>query len=196
MEKAVNSRCRDLNSLVDGTPVLSGGMISNFRRRLNKKGEDWITFKISDFSGSVDCVIFARQFKKVTFKVFDDQVVFISGTKKLQSFNGEPQIIVEDMELIDYLHESVRWKLTVSLILDERNSKPEQLQHLKSILKSHAGDQELQVIYRCQGYNVKVALPKDLRVTPHLLLLKDLDSIFGEQSINIRLQPPVNNRWG
>ena len=49
LEKAVNSRCRDLNSLVDGTPVLSGGMISNFRRRLNKKGEDWITLKFLIF---------------------------------------------------------------------------------------------------------------------------------------------------
>ena len=79
LEKAVNSRCKDLKQLVDGTPVLSGGMISNFRRRLNKKGEDWITFKISDFSGSVDCVIFARQFKKVTFKVFDDQLLVVTS---------------------------------------------------------------------------------------------------------------------
>ncbi len=195
LEKAVNSRCKDLKQLVDGTPVLSGGMISNFRRRLNKKGEDWITFKISDFSGSVDCVIFARQFKKVTFKVFDDQVVFISGTKKLQSFNGEPQIIVEDMELIDYLHESVRWKLRVSLMLDERNSKPDQLQQLKSILKTYSGDQELQVIYRSQGYNVQMTLPKEFRVTPHMLFLKELDSTFGEHSINLRLQPPANKRW-
>ena len=196
LEKAVNSRCRDLSNLVDGTPVLAGGMISNFRRRLNKKGEDWITFKISDFSGSVDCVVFARQFKKVTFKVFDDQVVFVSGSKKLQSFNGEPQIIVEDMELIDYLHESVRWKLKVSLVLDEHNSKPNQLEQLKSILKSHSGDQELQVVYRCQGYNVQVALPKEFRVKPHLLLIKELDSTFGEQSINLLLQAPVNKRWG
>ncbi len=196
LEKAVNSRCKDLSILVDGTPVISGGMISNFRRRLNKKGEDWITFKISDFSGSVDCVIFARQFKKVTFKVFDDQVVFISGTKKLQSFNNEPQIIVEDMELIDYLHESVRWKIKVSLLLDERNSKPDQLQELKSILKSYSGNHEIQVVYRCQGYNVQMALPKEFRVTPHMLFLKELDSTFGEQSINLRLQPPVNKRWG
>ena len=144
----------------------------------------------------MDCVIFARQFKKVTFKVFDDQVVFISGTKKLQSFNGEPQIIVEDMELIDYLHESVRWKLTVSLILDERNSKPEQLQHLKSILKSHAGDQELRVIYRCQGYNVKSGFTKRSSGNATFITTEGLRFYFGEQSINLRLQPPVNNRWG
>ena len=123
-------------------------------------------------------------------------MVFVSGSKKLQSFNGEPQIIVEDMELIDYLHESVRWKLKVSLVLDERNSKPNQLEQLKSILKSHSGDQELQVVYRCQGYNVQVALPKEFRVTPHLLLIKELDSTFGEQSINLLLQAPVNKRWG
>ena len=195
LEKAVNSRCKDLAQLVDGTPVLSGGMISNFRRRLNKKGEDWITFKISDFSGSVDCVTFARQFKKVTFKVNDDQVVFVSGAKKLQSFNGEPQIIIEDMELIDYLHESVRWKLKVSLTLDEHNTKVNQLQNLKAILSAYPGEQELEVIYRSQGYNVQLTLPKKYRINPQISFLKELDSTFGEKSIDLRLQPPVNKRW-
>lgn len=196
LEKAVDARCRDMRNLADSTPVLAGGMISNFRRRVNKKGEDWITFRISDFSGSVDCVIFARQFKKVTFKVVDDQVVFVSGAKKLQSFNGEPQIIVEDMELIDFVHESARWKLNAYLTLDERHSHLSKLEELKKILEDHAGNEDLHLHYRCQGYNVRMALPSNLRIKPHLGLFKELDHVFGSESLQLKLNPPVYKSWG
>lgn len=196
IEKAANTRCKELRNLADNTPVITGGMISNFRRRVNKKGEDWITFKISDFSGSVDCVVFARQFKKVTFKVINDNVVFISGNKKLQSFNGEPQIIVEDMELIDYVHESARWKLNVSLVLTEQNSQLDRLGELKGILQAHAGNEDLNLMYRCQGYNVRMSLPVNMRINPHLKLLKKLDSLFGTESLHLKLNPPLSKGWG
>ena len=99
------------------------------------------------------------------------------------------------MELIDYLHESVRWKLKVSLTLDEHNTKVNQLQHLREILSAYPGEQELEVIYRSQGYNVQLTLPKEYRINPQISFLKELDSTFGEKSIDLRLQPPVNKRW-
>ena len=100
------------------------------------------------------------------------------------------------MELIDYVHESARWKLHVSLILTEQNSQLDRLGELKGILQAHAGNEDLNLMYRCQGYNVKMSLPVNLRINPHLKLLKELNTVFGAESLQLKLNPPLSKVWG
>lgn len=194
LERVSQFKTNQLESLQENTHVVMGGIVADFRRRVNRKGEDWISFKLCDYYGVVDCVAFPRQFKKVTFKVLNDQVVFVSGMKRIQDFNKKPQLILEDMELVDYLHESVRWNLELGLKLQEEDVKGQKLSLLKSLVDSHKGKKSLGIFYSTQGYQVQMSLPSGMTVAGDLSTIHALDETFGEEQVSLQLEaPPMPN---
>jgi len=184
------NRCRELSEVVDGTQMLLGGIISGFRRRVTKNGEDWITFRLSDYSGTVDCVVFAGQFKKVTFKVLNDQVVYVQGERKIQQYNGKPQIIINSMECADFLHESVKWKLQVQVHLQGPNLKKELVDGFRQIASKHGGKHGLQLYYQCQGYQVELRLPDEFKIKPDVSCIQEMGEILGTDPLRFQITPP------
>jgi DNA polymerase III subunit alpha len=195
LDRACPNRCRDVLEIRDRESVVLGGMVSAFRRRVNKDGKDWITFRLTDYSQTIECVVFARQFERVTFKVLDDQVVVVSGTRGTSNFTQEPQILVEDMELLDNLHTSQRWNLELALKLDHSSIDKEMIRSLKVVAKRHIGQKHLKILYPCDGYKVEMDLP-DHKIDGSLDCIREFDKALGEEKIGLLLRPPSRTFHG
>jgi DNA polymerase-3 subunit alpha len=194
LEKATSHRVGEVEELANKTKILAAGMVSNFRRKISKKGEDYIQFVLTDFESSVDCVVFPRQFKRVTFKVLNDQIVILSGSKSVQMFNNRTQLIVDDMELIPALHESARWKMALSLFLTPSDANSESLGQLKELIEKHCGKKDFRLRYRSGGYDVSLKLPGNTGVSGDRDCIHDIGRVFGFEKMFLNVTPPVFTR--
>ena len=170
--------------------VVTGGMITGFEKRTNKEGQDWIKFRLVDFEDGIDCVAFSRQFKKMTFKVLDDQVVVISGFRSVQSFNNTVQLQIEDMEQIHFYHQSARWKMDLRLSLSLIQMENGAGAKIREIAHRWPGTQQIRVLLKTQGYQVTLKLPAELKISACLGCLNDFIQGFGKDSVHIFLQAP------
>lgn len=189
LDRTCKDKCRDIFDMKDKHQVLMGGMISSFRRKVNKEGRDWITFRLTDYTKTVECVVFANQFERVTFKVLDDQVVVLSGSKGTSNFNQESQIYVDDMELADDVHTSHRWELDLVIKLDLETVRPDFIEKLRGIASRHKGHKSVRILYPCDGYRVEMELP-GYQVDGSLNCIRDFDETLGEERISLHLRPP------
>ncbi|PCJ16482.1 MAG: DNA polymerase III subunit alpha [Candidatus Cloacimonadota bacterium] len=192
LQKTIKTSIHQISDMVDGSKVVLGGLLSDFKRRVSKKGEEWISFTLSDFGSTLDCKVFSRQFKKVTFRVDNDQVVLLSGTKKVDEFRQQVQFFVEDMELVDYIHESAKWSMDLCLHLNKDDIDDHFFESLKSIVTKHKGKKDLNIHYRVQGYDVFLDLKQDYKVSGNLSCMQELDALLSDEKVEIKLTPPVS----
>lgn len=191
LQKTIKTSIHQMSDMVDGSKVILGGLLSDFKRRVNKKGEDWISFTLSDFGSSVDCKVFSRQFKRVTFRVDNDQVILLSGMKKVDEFRQQVQFFVEDMELVDYIHESAKWSMDLCLHLDKHDINDQFFKSLSGIISNHGGKKDINIHYRVQGYDVFLDLDKDYKISGNLSSLQQLDALLGDEKVEINITAPV-----
>ncbi|MCJ8347693.1 hypothetical protein MJH12_19320, partial [bacterium] len=140
---------------------------------------------------TLDCKVFSRQFKRVTFRVDNDQVVLLSGMKKVDEFRQQVQFFVEDMELVDYIHESAKWSMDLCLHLNKNDINDSFFVDLNRIVKKYKGKKDLNVHYRVQGYDVFLDLDKEFKISGNMESLRELDTLLGDEKVEINISAPV-----
>jgi DNA polymerase-3 subunit alpha len=178
-------------SVDDNTRVLVAGMVCGFRRRVSKSsGEDWASFRLVDFTGGIDCVVFARQFKNVTFKLLDDQIVVVSGVKRKQSYSNEPQIIADSVEQLDFLHESGKWKSDIGVVLDVRGIADDTIRVFRELASQFPGQKRPLVYCDVNGYKVNLEMPSRLGVSGNPDCVRAFYQAFGREALRLHVAPP------
>lgn len=85
----------DLPHQPDGTTIRLVGMISDLTRRLNKKGEPWVSFFLEDFDGKVEVLFFAGAYRQNAARIKPDLAVCLEG--KLINQEEELKIIARSV---------------------------------------------------------------------------------------------------
>jgi DNA polymerase-3 subunit alpha len=75
--------------------VRVAGMISSIKKLISKKKESYAKFKMEDLHGSVDAIIFPKNFEQFSSYLTPNNVVVVKGG--LMGSQGQPEIIVEDI---------------------------------------------------------------------------------------------------
>ncbi len=86
----------DAKKLTDNMPVVTAGMIEEVKKIMTKKNEPMLFVKISDYTDSVETVIFPRILEKYGDIIREGNCVAIKGRISLR--NGDPSIICEQMK--------------------------------------------------------------------------------------------------
>ncbi len=89
-----NDEIITLGGLKDGDHVTMGGMITEYKRHMNKAGKEMAFAKLEDLHGSVEITIFPLVYAKNKDIAKDDNLVTISG--KLNLRPGMPPSVVVD----------------------------------------------------------------------------------------------------
>ena len=82
--------------LEDNMPVVTAGVIEEVRRIITKRNESMLFIKISDYSDTVEVVIFPGILEKYGDIIREGNCVAIKGRISLR--NNEPSIICEEMK--------------------------------------------------------------------------------------------------
>jgi DNA polymerase-3 subunit alpha len=80
--------------------VRVAGMITSVRKLISKtKKESYARFKIEDLHGSIDVIVFPKNFEKFGYHLTPNNIIVVKGG--LMGSQGQPEIIAEDIMTID-----------------------------------------------------------------------------------------------
>lgn len=142
------------------------GLITDYEKKITRKGDEMAVFTLEDFSGTCRCVCFPRTFQRIG-KWLEDDAIIMCGVK-VDARDESPQLIVESVSKIQN-PEDDGFRIEVPDDVSEV-----QMEDLKALLLRNPG--EVDVLLVVSGETLR--LPVDYRVAPSDTLRVDVRIIF------------------
>lgn len=162
--------------------VRACGIITDINVKIDKKGNRMALFKLDDFSGSCECLMFSDAYEKYKDEMEEESPVLIVGKSELSG--DKPKIQVEKLLRL----EKAKFELTkkIDIYLNKENCNAGTLENLKNILEKYEGTAEVFIIANENGGPVRFFYLSDYKVKVCDELLNRLTEIFGVDSIFFR----------
>jgi DNA polymerase-3 subunit alpha len=172
-----------IQTLEDGKEISFGGVVSSLREITTKGGDRMGFATIEDLKGTVSVIIFAELFKQIHPLLKGDDPIFIRGTVDV----GEDAVKIVARQIVRLHSTSGNSPSTgareVHFHLSKARVTKEQLESLKSLLKSHRGEAPAYLHLNDLKENGKgetiLKLPDGLKVNPTEELVREVDRLFG-----------------
>ena len=170
----------DMGEETSGKEIAIGGMITGFRKRVNKRGDTWAMFQLEDLSGAVTALAWADIYKRYNDLLQDDVPVLLRGRCEV-SARGDIQIIATEIIHLDSLWKEAVSKTAIRIPLPSLDET--QISQLKSLLAKHSGTCPLEFELLEQQCRIRVIPEEDLSVDPIPSFVEAVENLFGENSV-------------
>lgn len=174
-EKISNlTRLKDISDrkILNGKRVKVGGIITEAKRFMTKKGDMMAFITLEDFSGSLKVTIFPQVFNRCMNLIVPDEIVIIGGKVEL---SDEKQILADKVTAAqNYLSDIY---LTVSDELENSLT----YEHLKKFFEDNRGDCEVYLNRRGKWQK----LGSDRKISFDKKVCEQLKNLLGEENVKI-----------
>ena len=169
-----NKQNDDYESKVeDNMEVTVGGIISGKRTKITKNNEMMGFFKLEDFYGTIDAIVFPKVYLRLQNKIAEDVPVLIKGRLSLKE-DEEPKIICNSIEELNLPVEKLYLKIT--------KDKEELIDSdILPLLKKNYGETSVFLYY--EDKKVTKVAPKELNVKVTDALINKLENILGDGTV-------------
>lgn len=155
------------------------GVITSMRTKIDRSGNTMAFFSLDDFSGSCECLMFAKIYTEYGSCIQTENTVLIEG--KLESTGDMVKFHVE--KAIDI--NRARGELTKKLIIifDSKIHGKESILQLKNILGKSSGSMPVYLILNENGTvrDFKLDLPIKLETE----IINDIQTLLGDDSVKL-----------
>jgi DNA polymerase-3 subunit alpha len=160
-----------------------GGIVSQYREMITKKGDKMARFQLEDSEGSLEVIAFPKTFEKVRHVLVSDEPLLCKGNLKNEgtSESAEWKMLLEAATPLSELREAKTSRVDIHLNADAVSG--DQIDELKTIL-ANATRGGCRPVLRLQIARRSVAvipLPEAWAVSPTEDLLIRLERLFGER---------------
>lgn len=178
-----------LSELPDGSQVVVGGMINNFRRIITRKGEPMAYITLEDFSGKTEVILFPRVYDQGRSWLEADKVVIING--HIDKRDEGIQVLADKIRLLK-IDSDEGENFDISDAINENHSEnqnqknmklylklinKEQIEKLKVTLSQYPGSCPVYIYLEADRRTF--ILHKQLWVKPNFNLLESLTNLLG-----------------
>lgn len=160
----------------DGKKVTIGGIIAGKTIKYTKNDKIMAFLTLEDLAGSVEIVVFPRDYEKYSQKLNEEEKVFITGRTSIEE-EKDGKLILESIQTFE---ESPKELWIKFASIDEYQQK-ERL--LASVLEQSEGNDS--VIIYCEEQKQLKKLPSNQNVKGDEGLLGRLRGAFGEENIRL-----------
>lgn len=158
--------------------IIACGVINELTTKIDKSNKTMAFFRLDDFSGSCECLMFSKVYEKFAKYIKEDEIIFIKG--KSESSGDAIKIHIDEV----FTPEEARTKMAQSLIIniDPDKCSRYELNELNNLLQKHNGKLKVFLQVRLKGRS-KVYKLKYLVNASNGILTK-ISDIFGDDSIS------------
>ncbi len=176
-----------LAGVPEGQAVRVAGLVTSYREHKTKKGERMAFVVLEDLDSSIELVVFPSLFARCDSLLTSDQPLVVVATVE-QAERG-PKLSAEEIKTLADTLESCCQE--VQLQLPAAALSRERLLELKELFFQHHGaiGVHLTLDFPQRGA-VDISAHGDLGVRPNRGLLRTLRELFGEGSVQLRMQEP------
>lgn len=162
--------------------VRACGVITELKTKIDKSGNNMAFFKLDDFTGSCECIMFSKTFDEYGKYVREDEPVLAIGN--LESSGDAVKIhinkIIPMEKVSDELTESVR------IIIDKEKVQPEKVSLLKNVFQKNEGSVPVFISFAENGTKGKLFALDNFRVKVNESFVKEVTKLLGEDSITLK----------
>lgn len=167
---------QEQNQIEDGIKATIGGIIAGKNVKYTKNNKMMAFLTLEDLAGSVEVIVFPRQYEMYGAKFTDEAKVFISGKTSVED-NEDGKLIMESMFTFEEAPKKLWIKYPTIAAYEEK------LPILKSILETSEGNDE--VIIYCETEKKMNKLPRNCNIHADEEMVSHLKKAFGEDNIRV-----------
>lgn len=168
----------------DGQKVIMGGIISEKSIKFTKKNQPMAFLKIEDLVGSVEVIVFPRQYQKVMGRLEVDDKIFVKGKAAVEN-DQNGKVIAEDIIYFDELGRDLWIKFKT---MQEYENEVDELMQL---FTNNIGKDEV-IIYIENPKSIK-KFGKSLTVDAKNALFDTLINKYGKNNVKVIEKNIENN---
>ncbi len=157
--------------------VVAVGVVTEFRTKIDRSGREMCFFKIDDFSGSCECLMFSKIYEKVGTCISPEATIVVKGN--LESTGDSIKIHAEDAFSLSEARSKLAKKIFLILNADDHDEST--IGKIKKILAMYIG--QIPVYLRLQIDGSKRDFYLNQKVSISDSLISDLLNLLGENSI-------------
>ena len=175
---------QDLENIQPGQEVLMGGMLSQIRfgdtRKARNGNSRYARFKLEDFHGSVECVMWPDDFVRYKDMVVDDKICFVAANAERN--RDEPSLVVTKIMEPEQVQLERTKGVVLRLKLEEHDKN--HIDQVSRILERSPGKCLVFLQFTDkQGKRCTLRAGGDFRVNPQQLAKEELETLLGEGSV-------------
>ena len=174
-----NFQIGDTENLMELENVRSIGVITEVRTKMDRAGNRMAFFTIDDFSGSCECLMFAKVYSEFGKYVIEEEPVFVVGN--LESSGDTVKMHVNKLLPLELARKQL--SQSIKLIVNRDETTPEKLARLKPVLKANKGKVPVYIHLITNGNKGSLYSLGDLRVELSDSLFNKVSELLGEESI-------------
>lgn len=125
----------EMSEHADGEEIIIGGIVTNLKPSVTKRGDPMMYITLEDMKGAVECVIFSKEMKSHQSLLNMDEIVFVKGQIGFQS--TAPSIRIKEM--IAEKDALKRLTKCITLRFEGAHFDEVKLNQLREIIKKHSG---------------------------------------------------------
>ncbi|MCP5499925.1 MAG: DNA polymerase III subunit alpha [Leptospiraceae bacterium] len=177
-----------LDDVSSGTKVELCGIITTPQVKYTRKNDEFINFKLEDYTGEIDCTVFPKSYQTYKEIIKEDQAVFIKGVlDKIEIGEAElrGQLIVNSIEILDDTNLEKRLEKALHLKINMDDFSDQSLiTRLYSALTAYRGDSAV-FFHLCSSAREKrvIRAHPHYSVEPNKELFTELGSMLGKNAI-------------
>ncbi|OGB90854.1 DNA polymerase III subunit alpha [candidate division WOR-1 bacterium RIFCSPHIGHO2_01_FULL_53_15] len=187
LEAQTTAAVADISEMNEGEQVKIGGLLSDCKRVMTKRGDMMLLASLEDLTGSIPLVIFPKAYEKCAPFLNDDEAVIVKGKLNRDFRTEELNVQAESVEPLTEL-EKVR-----SLHVEFVDIKDRQvLDLMKDVLTLHRGADP--VFVRMDGKSVELNRNFWVEINPDLV--EQLEKLLGEGAVNVEFKVQRRQEYG
>jgi DNA polymerase-3 subunit alpha len=160
-----------------------GGIVSQYREMITKKGDKMARFALEDAEGTLEVIAFPKTFEKVRHVLVSDEPILCAGQVKNEGTTdaAEWKMLLESAQPLSDMRQQKTSRVDIHLNADSLTH--DQIDELKTILANAArgGCQAVLRLTIPQRSETVIALPEAWAVSPTDDLLTRLERLFGDR---------------
>jgi DNA polymerase III subunit alpha len=163
----------------DKQEVKACGIVTNLKTKLDRSGKPMAFFRIDDYSGSCECLMFSKIFADCGKYVIEEEPVYIVGT--IESSGDAVKLHIDKLMPIEMAREQLTQSIKININKDIISV--DSLSLLKNVLIKNEG--KIPVYINVYSNNSKASLYTidKYRVNINQEFLNSLSELFGDESI-------------
>ncbi len=166
----------DMTVVKDGQPVTIGGIISDKRLKYTKNEKVMAFLQLEDMLGSVEVIVFPRDYEKNSDKLTEDRKVFIKGRVSAED-EKDAKLICEKITAFEEIPKKLWIKFPTKELFEE---KEEEL--MASLHDSEGKDS---VVIYIETPKAMKTLPPNQNVNADSDLIDRLETLYGKENIRV-----------
>jgi DNA polymerase-3 subunit alpha len=162
----------------DNEYVRACGVVTGVRTKMDKAGRNMAFFKLDDFTGSCECLMFSKVFNDFGEFIKSESTILVKG--KLESSGDTIKLHVEETMPLEETKENLTKKIVLHIKTSQHDEQT--ITQLKEIFDGNAG--QVPVFICVDDNNIPRNFFTEYKIKITSQLLKKLNDLIGDDSIS------------